>query len=146
MRILIRLGLVMAGAATLYLGWVLADRLIASRRAERSAGRPTGEVRITHFSASAGDLVEGEKATLCYGVVNARSVRMEPHVEDLAPSPNWCLPIAPRTDTRYTLTAEGLDGRRVTESFLVEVETERAPRLRQPGSMKLTPPAAHTTK
>lgn len=132
----------MAGAATLYLGWVLADRLIASRAPQR----PPAEVRITHFYASASDLAAGEKATLCYGVANARSVRIEPRVAEIEPAANRCLEIAPRADTRYTLTAEGADGRRVMESFLIEVERERAPRLRQPGSMKLAPPVAHTTK
>lgn len=144
MRIVVRLGLVMAGAAALYLGWVLADRLIASRRPERTPS--PGAVRITHFYANSGDLAQGEKATLCYGVVNARSVRIEPHVQDLAPSPNRCLQIAPLADTRYTLLAEGVDGRRVSESFLVEVEREKAPRLRHPGPSQRRPDAVEIAK
>jgi len=135
MRTLTRPGLVMAGAALLYLRWVLADRLIANRRWERtaaprlpsSAPAVDNVVRIVQFYASPGHLVEGERAILCYGVENARSVRIEPRIDELTPSPNRCLEIAPRRDTRYTLTAEGADGRQASESFLIQVKPVPAP-------------------
>jgi hypothetical protein len=78
-------------------------------------------VTILSFYASPGQIVEGEHATLCYGVALASSVRLNPPVERLSPSLNRCISVSPVEDTRYTLTAEGRDGSAVTESFLLHV-------------------------
>ena len=84
-------------------------------------------VTILHFYATPGVLEEGEKASLCYGVAKAKLVRLEPAVEPLAPSLNRCIQVSPEQDTRYTLIAEGQDGRTVSESFVIQVQPD--PRL-----------------
>jgi hypothetical protein len=83
-------------------------------------------VAILRFYAAAGVLNEGEKATLCYGVAKARAVRLDPPVEELSPSLNRCFQVGPTADTRYTLTAEGEDGRTVSESFVLQVKPNPA--------------------
>lgn len=125
---------VVAAAAVLYVGWTLADRFIGVQRLDSAATlkQPLlpdhgGAVKILQFYSSAGVLAEGEKAILCYGVANAKAVRIEPAVAPVSLSPNRCFDIAPQRDTRYTLIAEGADGARASESFLVRVKPAAKP-------------------
>lgn len=83
-------------------------------------------VKILQFYAREGELIEGNKSVLCYGVLNAKSVRIEPPVEGVTPSLNRCVEVAPERETRYTLTAEGVDGRTVSESFVLGVRADEA--------------------
>jgi hypothetical protein len=114
-------------AAILYSGW-----LFWSRRAQPIRPIPPGEdpreaeflrtyggseVKILQFYAREGNVTEGNKSVICYGVLNARAVRMEPPVEGVTPSLNKCVEIAPEHRTQYTLIAEGKDGRTVSETF-----------------------------
>jgi hypothetical protein len=101
-----------------------AATIAASREFMRIYG--ASGVKILQFYARDGDLVEGDKSVLCYGVLNATSVRMEPPVEGLTPSLNRCIEVAPERETRYTLIAEGADGRSVSESFVLGVRTDKA--------------------
>ena len=78
--------------------------------------------KILQFYGSAGETAKGAPVTVCYGVENARSVRLEPPVEKLTPSFNRCFQVTPDKQTTYTLTAEGSDGRTVSESFTVTVK------------------------
>src|SRR5262245_60776302 len=50
------------------------------------AGAQRGPVRILQFYASVGILNPGDKAMLCYGVENARSVKISPALDDVYPS------------------------------------------------------------
>ena len=116
------------------LGWVAWQRhesrlrLEHSVRAgqERGGGRQADDagtaVRITQFYARAGEITRGELNVICYGVRNARSVRLEPPVERVSPTPARCISIEPEQDTTYTLVAEGDGGERVSESFGVRVK------------------------
>ncbi|MGA2327630.1 MAG: hypothetical protein ABSH05_15205 [Bryobacteraceae bacterium] len=131
MRKVVRYMWVAAAAALLYLGWTFADRCRSSREFERARTRKMAPpaapdagsaVKILQFYASPGALRKGEQAILCYGVANAKTVRLEPEVEPVWPSLSRCLYVAPRRDTRYTLTAEGADGKRVEESFEIRVK------------------------
>jgi len=79
-------------------------------------------VKILQFYASSGEVAKGEAVTVCYGVENAQSVRMEPEVEQLRPALNRCFQVTPTTQTTYTLAAEGFDGSTATESFTVRVK------------------------
>lgn len=78
--------------------------------------------RITHFYISPAAIEAGQEAFLCYGVENARSVRLQPPVEALRPAYSRCIQVSPRRDTRYTLIAEGADGREVSLSAEVKVQ------------------------
>jgi hypothetical protein len=62
-------------------------------------------------------VLEGRQGIVCYGVENARSVRMTPPVEKLTPVLVRCFWVEPTVDTTYTLNAEGRDGREVSQSF-----------------------------
>ena len=93
---------------------------------------PTG-VHIVHFYAGAPALTEGESTVLCYGVVNAASVRLEPPLEALVPSFNRCIHIAPEETTRYTLYASGRDGQTISAVFELPVNVDPAqlPRIKR---------------
>lgn len=115
-----------------YLGWIrLSRRFAESRMEERAAGvrsaarQPppaTGTgVRITQFYASSGELSKGDSASLCYGVENARAVRLEPEVQAIEPSMNRCISVAPERTTTFRLIAQGKDAGEVSESLTVNV-------------------------
>jgi hypothetical protein len=97
------------------------------RTGEESWIRPVGTarppVRILQFYASVGILTAGQRATLCYGVVNARSISISPAVEGIYPSLRRCVEILPQHTTHYVLMAEGYDGRVATQSFTLPVES-----------------------
>jgi len=127
----IRLTMLVGATAAAFLAWTMLSR----RNPERPAPAPAvyrdpegidrlTSVAILRFYASPGVLVEGDRATVCYGVAKARSVRIEPPVEALGPSLNRCIQVTPAEDTRYTLTAEGDDGRTVSESFTIQVQPD----------------------
>jgi hypothetical protein len=82
-----------------------------------------GEVRILRFYASVGVVLTGEAAELCYGVENARSVRMSPPVAGLYPSSRRCLQVVPEHTTHYTILAEGYDGKVAMQSLTLPVQT-----------------------
>src|SRR6266849_7263981 len=125
-----------AGAvlAVLYVFWVLGARWNENRRMEQAAAeaqraKPTkeipgveGKLKILNFYVTPGVVKPGQKALVCYGVVNATTVRLDPSVERVYPALNRCFEVAPRRKTRYTLTAEDADGHTATESFVLEVK------------------------
>ena len=86
--------------------------------------------KITQFYSSPGSIPKGSSGSLCYGVVNAKTVMLTPPVDEVWPSPSKCVPIHPDKETKYTLTATGADGQ--TEVRTVEVgsfEVPPSPRL-----------------
>ena len=88
----------------------------------RPAGSPPGPVRILRFYASVGLVMTGESAQLCYGVENAKSVRISPPVPGVYPSVRRCLQVVPEHTTHYTILAEGYDGKVVVQSLTLPVE------------------------
>ncbi len=99
----------------------------------RPAGSPPGPVRILRFYASVGLVMTGESAQLCYGVENAKSVRISPPVAGVYPSARRCLQVVPEHTTHYTILAEGYDGKIVVQSLTLPVESVPSAR----------PPAVH---
>jgi hypothetical protein len=79
-------------------------------------------VKILQFYGPAGPVSAGQKAMVCYGVLNATSVKLDPPVERVWPALSRCFDFAPARNTRYTLTAEGENHNTVTESIDVEVK------------------------
>ena len=78
------------------------------------------EFAILSFYASPGTIRRGDSAELCYGVANAKSVRLEPQTEPVWPSTARCVSVKPVKSTIYTLTIEDAAGK--TQSADVEVK------------------------
>ena len=121
--------------AILYVAWTFFSRWHDTRALGRAAGVEkakadakivemygSGKLKILHFYVTPGIIARGRKGLLCYGVVNAKSVRIEPGIEPLKPSISRCLEISPVADTRYTFTAEDESGHGATASVLVRVQ------------------------
>ena len=121
--------------AMAYVGWVFYSRWRDAKRAEENATAKkaeqnkkvvdqvfgSGQVKLLNFSVSRVLLHPGETTQMCYGVSNAVSVIIEPHVEETKPSFNHCFAIAPKADTTYTLTAKDAAEHTETASLLVTV-------------------------
>ncbi len=81
----------------------------------------SGEPRILSFYANPGILKRGETGLLCYGVINVKSVKIEPATEEVGPSLGRCIEIKPLANTRYELFAGNPDGKGVKQSLEVQV-------------------------
>jgi len=97
-----------------------------ARAKEKTEAQQTYEMlggdrfEILAFYASPGLIHRGDTAQLCYGVSNAKTVRLEPQTDPVWPSQARCVNVAPKQDTTYTLTAE--DGRGNTKTATVTLE------------------------
>ena len=123
--------------AATYVAWVFVSRALGTNRWIRESARPAAvnsefartyggtDVKILQFYAREGSVIEGRQGLICYGVLNAKSVRMEPPLEGVYPVLNRCVEVTPERPTRYTLTAEGQDGRSVSESFVLGVRPDQ---------------------
>ena len=85
-------------------------------------------VKITQFYTTKPVLGRGEKSLLCYGVENAKTVTLAPPRQELSAALSRCVEVAPAETTKYTLTAEGGDGRKATQDVTVNVGAPR-PRI-----------------
>jgi hypothetical protein len=134
MRRLIRWGWIPVAVAALYTAGVFwkrkveADQIAArkaamnaeiQRRILRGAGG-TG-LKITTFYATP-SVRRGEIAKLCYGVLDAEKVRLEPAIEIVWPALNRCIEFQPQATATYTLTAEDASGKQVQKSVRIEVK------------------------
>jgi len=118
-----RLGKLFGAMMLMLAVWTLGtNRRTAGESWVRPNGSAPGPVRILQFYSSVGSIRAGEKALLCYGVENARSVRIAPMMEGESPSSNRCLEVAPRHTTHYTILAEGFDGHVVMQSLTLPVD------------------------
>jgi hypothetical protein len=76
---------------------------------------------ILQFYATPGIISRGETVQLCYGVSNAKSVRLEPQTNAVWPSFGRCVEVSPQKDTTYTLTIEDGAGRSKFATVRVQV-------------------------
>lgn len=118
--------------AMTYAGVTIYSRQAENHRFEEEAARKKllfdqktlnmigSDLKITAFYAPS-EVHAGQTALICYGVVNAKSVRIEPPIESLTPSLSRCIQAAPRKTTEYTLTAENGAGHSVTQTIVVKV-------------------------
>jgi hypothetical protein len=120
--------------AALYSGWVLYSRRQTARELEEKAKAEKlamdqkivdslggNSFDILNFYASPPVIQHGETAQLCYGVSNAKSVRLEPQDNKVWPSFMRCVNVDPKKDTTYTLTAEDSNGNTKTATVVVKV-------------------------
>lgn len=122
--------------AALYVAWTFYSRYQENRSAEQAIQQKkteaekrvvdqiygSGEVSFTTFGVDSGVLKRGESTELCYGVVNAKNVKIEPSVGETKPSYQHCLEIRPAKTTTYTITADDGAGHSKSESLTVQVK------------------------
>ena len=80
------------------------------------------ELAIQSFYASPGAIHKGDSVQLCYGVANAKTVKLEPQPNAVWPSYARCVSVAPTKSTTYTLTISDASGNTKTQSLQVKVE------------------------
>ena len=126
------------GIALLVVAWILysrweENRLIEQRAREEKSQKQMESDRITleqlggkelsiqNFYATAGAIRRGETVQLCYGVANAKTVKLEPQPNPVWPSYARCVDVAPTKDTTYTLTIADAAGNTQTQTLDVKV-------------------------
>ena len=121
---------------TLIVGWILFSHWQDNRQIERRTAQERAqkqresdnaaleqfggkEMAIQSFYASPGVVGRGQSVQLCYGVANAKAVKLEPQPNPVWPSYARCVDVTPKKDTTYTLTIE--DGAGHSQSQQLEV-------------------------
>jgi hypothetical protein len=100
--------------------------LTACSRAPKPAAKTAEAVRITQFYADSASVARGQRVLLCYGVENARTVRLDPPGQELSAALARCVEATPSADTTYTLTATGADGKTATQTLSIPVGPAQA--------------------
>jgi hypothetical protein len=78
-------------------------------------------VQILQFYPSSNQVAKGEQVLICYGAENAKSLRLEPPIEQIAPALARCFQYSPQSTTEIKLIATGADGSEVSKSLQVAV-------------------------
>lgn len=79
------------------------------------------ELAIQTFFATPGEVRRGQAVQLCYGVANAKTVKLEPQSNPVWPSYSRCVEVTPAETTNYTLTITGASGDSKSQSLIVTV-------------------------
>ncbi|HEY7212593.1 MAG TPA: hypothetical protein VH477_20110 [Bryobacteraceae bacterium] len=122
--------------AAIYVAWTFYSRHRSNVEAERAAAAKeqaqrqktvdavfgNGEITFSVFSADRGVLKRGQQTQLCFGVTNAKTLKLDPPVAEIKPAYRHCLEIAPTKTTTYTITADDGKGHTKSESLTVRVE------------------------
>ena len=92
------------------------------RTSDRAALEQLGgkDLAIQGFYTTNTEIKRGETAQLCYGVANAKNVKLEPQSNPVWPSYNRCVDVSPTKTTTYTLTID--DGAGNTKSQTVDIK------------------------
>jgi hypothetical protein len=119
----------------LYVGYILYSRWSAGREAEQHAAEVKLQADKDVSAALGGNEVvklltftgptfakRGQTINLCYGVSNAVSVTVEPHIEDTKPSYLHCMQTVFKKETTYTLTAKDAAGRTAGGALTVHLQ------------------------
>jgi hypothetical protein len=79
------------------------------------------ELAIQNFYATPAAVRRGQSVQLCYGVANAKTVRLEPQPNPVWPSYSRCVDVTPSKTTTYTLTIADASGNTKSQSIEVQV-------------------------
>jgi hypothetical protein len=129
--------IVLVGVA-IVVGWILFSRWSDNKQIERQAAQQKQEKQresdrtaldqmggktldIQAFYANPGAVHRGETVQLCYGVANAKTVKLEPQENPVWPSYSRCVDVKPTKTTTYTLTIDDGAGNTKTQSLEVKV-------------------------
>jgi hypothetical protein len=81
------------------------------------------DFKIVSFYAMPGTIHRGDSVDMCYGVSNAKSVKLDPpDVASMFPSLNRCVKVVPKKTTTYTFTADDGKGNTKTAQLTIEVQ------------------------
>ena len=122
----------------LVVGWILVSRWLENRGIEKRAKEERTEkqkeqdriaveqlggkqLAIQSFYASPGEIRRGGTAQLCYGVANAKTVKLEPQSNPVWPSYSRCVGVSPTKTTTYTLTIGDAAGNSKSQTLEVQV-------------------------
>jgi hypothetical protein len=123
----------------LYAGGILFYRWESNRDADRRAAEEDARQKaanaqrayeslggsqfaILNFYATPKAIHAGEVTQLCYGVSNAKEVKLDPPASAVWPSVGRCVAASPRKETAYTLTAVDAQGNTKTATVTVQVK------------------------
>jgi hypothetical protein len=81
-----------------------------------------GELKVLMLYASPPVLKRGDRGLLCYGVANAKVLKIEPDIESVSPSLSRCIEVKPAATTTYKLTATDDQGREETRAVELTVQ------------------------
>lgn len=129
---------IVLGIALLVVAWIFysrweENRLIERRAREEKSQKQTAsdgialeqlggkELAIQSFYAIPGAIRRGDTVQLCYGVANAKTVKLEPQSNPVWPSYALCVDVTPTKDTTYTLTIADAAGNMKTQTLDVKV-------------------------
>jgi hypothetical protein len=125
-------------AVFLYIVWIFFSRWQENRKIQQRAAEEKSEKQLTNdraaieqlggkelaiqsFYGNPASIKRGETAQLCYGVANAKTVKLEPQDSPVWPSHYRCVDVSPKKDTSYTLTIQDAAGNTQTQSIDIKV-------------------------
>ena len=76
---------------------------------------------IRQFYATPPVIRRGASAQVCYDVVNAKTVSLDPPVAEVWPSHTRCFEVSPKRTTTYKLTITDANGKTATNDVQVQV-------------------------
>jgi len=110
-----------------YDGWIFYGRWESNRDAERVRSEAEAErarktidaiggagFGIRSFYAAPAAIHRGEAVNLCYSVIGAATLRLDPPLAEVYPAFSHCVQASPRQDTEFTLTAADAAGHTAT--------------------------------
>jgi hypothetical protein len=80
------------------------------------------DFKILAFYASPGLIHRGDRVDMCYGVSNAKTVKLDPPEGNVWPSANRCMQVTPKKTTTYTLTIDDGKGNTANQQLTVTVQ------------------------
>jgi hypothetical protein len=80
------------------------------------------DFKILAFYASPGLIHRGETVDMCYGVSNAKTVKLDPPEGNVWSSANRCLQVKPKKTTTYTLTIDDGKGKTANQQLTITVK------------------------
>ncbi|MBV9760459.1 MAG: hypothetical protein JO340_07845 [Acidobacteriaceae bacterium] len=121
--------------AALYVAWTFYSRHEAEVKARQALAQQqadhrqreaqtifgSGGLSFRTWSADKGVVRPGETAHICYGIVDAKSVRIDPPVQQLKPSYLHCFDVQPKQTTTYTITADDGAGHTASQHLTIQV-------------------------
>jgi len=121
--------------AALYVAWtfysrheanVKAQQELAAQKAEHQQREAqtifgSGGLSFRTWSADKAVVGPGEVAHICYGIVDAKTVKIDPPVEQLKPSYLHCFEVRPQKTTTYTITAADAAGHTASQQLTIQV-------------------------